>query len=207
MKSVKVSGKTIEEAVAFAVTQLHAKTKDNIDYNVVEEPKKGFLGLIGSRPALIEARYKPDPAEEAQRFLSRVLEDMGVEIQVVKAESRDREAVFHLYGEEPGVIIGKHGKTLDSLQYLAQLAANRYAKKQMTITLDAENYRQRRRETLEDLAEKLASKAERTGGQVVLEPMPPQERKIIHAALQSNQRIKTYSSGTEPRRYIVIAPA
>ncbi|MFD2707215.1 RNA-binding cell elongation regulator Jag/EloR [Salibacterium lacus] len=206
MKIVKVSGKTIEEAVASAVTELDAKTKDHIDYKVIEEPKKGFLGLLGNRSALIEAQRKPDPAEEADRFLRAVIEDMGVPIQVAKEETRDRKVMFQLYGEDPGIVIGRHGKTLDSLQYLVQLAANRYADKHITIAIDAGNYRERRRETLKQLAENLASKAERTGGKVELEPMPPQERKIIHAALQRSRRIKTYSDGTEPRRYVVIAP-
>ncbi|MGY4688218.1 RNA-binding cell elongation regulator Jag/EloR [Salibacterium sp. K-3] len=203
MKTVKVSGKTIEEAASRAVTELDAGTKDNIKYRVIEEPKKGFLGLIGSKPALVEAERKPDPVEEAERYLHRIIEEMGVKVEAAK-EVKDRETIFMLSGSDIGVMIGRRGKTLDSLQYLVQLAANRYSDKRITITLDAENYRQRRREALEQLAERLASKAERTGEKVVLEPMTSRERKIIHAALQHKRRIKTYSDGTEPRRYVVI---
>ncbi|SFM12453.1 RNA-binding cell elongation regulator Jag/EloR [Salibacterium qingdaonense] len=206
MNIVKVSGKTIEEAAASAVTELDAKTKDDIDYKVIEEPKKGFLGLIGNRSAVIEAQRKLDPAEEADRFLRAVIEDMGVPVRVSQEVTRDRKVIFQLNGEDPGIVIGRHAKTLDSLQYLVQLAANRYADKHITVTIDAGNYRQRRRETLKQLAENLVSKAERTGGKVMLEPMPPQERKIIHAALLRSKRVKTYSDGTEPRRYVVIAP-
>ncbi|MFZ4454026.1 RNA-binding cell elongation regulator Jag/EloR [Salibacterium aidingense] len=205
MKTVKVSGKTIEEAISNALKELETKEPEQIEYTVLEEPKSGFLGFIGAKPAILEASLKRDPIEEAEQFLLNVIDDMGVRVQVEKLKE-GRETTFSLTGEDLGVMIGKRGKTLDSLQYLVNLVANRFADRHARIVLDAENYRQRRQEALEQLAERLAFKAARSGENVVLEPMTARERKIIHAALQRNDDVDTYSDGTEPRRYVVIAP-
>ncbi|SDI24097.1 spoIIIJ-associated protein [Alteribacillus persepolensis] len=205
MKTVKVSGKTIEEAVREAIVKLNVDSEKEITYDVMEEPSKGFLGLIGTKPAVIEASIKIDPIEESVKFLRQVIQEMQVdaEVEVIK---RGKETELSLSGENLGVLIGKRGKTLDSLQYLTNLVANRHSNQYSRIVLDAENYRERRRIALEELAERLANKAMRTREKVVLEPMNARERKIIHSALQANENIETHSDGSEPYRHIVITP-
>ncbi|MDQ0297630.1 spoIIIJ-associated protein [Salibacterium salarium] len=205
MKTVKVSGKTVEAAITKALDELNATTKEDIDFKVVEEPSKGFLGIIGSREAVLEASLKIDPVAEGLHFLQQVIADMGVNVEV-KTQETGKETILSLTGDDLGVMIGKRGKTLDSLQYLVNLAANRYTDRYYRIILDAEDYRKRRREALEQLADRLALKAKRTGEKVFLEPMVSRERKIIHAALQKNNDVQTYSDGTDPHRYVVIAP-
>mgnify|MGYP001232328159 CR=1 FL=1 len=205
MSSVKVSGKTVEDAVREALKQLGTDKVENVEYKVLEEPTKGFLGIIGGKDALLEATLKAEPEEEALAFLQDILQQMKVRVDV-EMHKNGRETEFLLSGEDLGVIIGKRGKTLDSLQYLVNLAANRTSGRYTRIILDAENYRKRRQEALEQLAERLASKVERTGLKELLEPMNARERKIIHSALQNRQGVLTRSEGTEPHRYIVIYP-
>ncbi|SFE63559.1 RNA-binding cell elongation regulator Jag/EloR [Alteribacillus iranensis] len=205
MNSVKVSGKTVEDAVREALKQLGTDKVENVEYKVLEEPTKGFLGIIGGKDALLEATLKAEPEEEALAFLQDILQQMKVRVDV-EMHKNGRETEFLLSGEDLGVIIGKRGKTLDSLQYLVNLAANRTSGRYTRIILDAENYRKRRQEALEQLAERLASKVERTGLKELLEPMNARERKIIHSALQNRQGVLTRSEGTEPHRYIVIYP-
>ncbi|WP_240376320.1 RNA-binding cell elongation regulator Jag/EloR [Bacillus piscicola] len=205
MKTVKVSGKTIADAIDEALRLLGTDSKENVEYTVLEEPSKGFLGFIGAKQALIEASLKPDPTEEAFLFLRNVIEAMNVEA-AVEVRENGKEVEFLLSGEDIGVLIGKRGKTLDSLQYLVNLAANRQSDRYTHIVLDAENYRARRQEALVQLAHRLAEKAKRIGGEVTLEPMNARERKIIHAALQNKEGVQTHSNGAEPRRHVVITP-
>jgi spoIIIJ-associated protein len=144
-----------------------------------------------------------NPYEEAAAFLKEVAAGMGLDVEVHIKKQRDGH-IFNIAGEDLGMIIGRRGQTLDALQYLTNIVANRYSESFVRIVLDAENFRQRRRKTLEDLAERLAGQAIRTGKEVVLEPMPPLERKVIHAKLQNHSQIKTYSKGEEPNRRVVI---
>lgn len=229
MKTVKVTGKTIEEALNQALKQLNTDL-DNVEYTVLEEPSKGFLGLIGAKPALLEVTLKEeeeqlqmleenrsqeedeertelevDPSEEAHSFLLRVIEEMKVDVEVSVRETEE-ELQFHLSGKDIGVMIGKRGRTLDSLQYLVHLVRNRSGHSYKRVVIDAENYRKKRQETLERLAERLAHKAVRTGEKVVLEPMNARDRKIIHTALQDREDVETYSEGTGSRRHVVIRP-
>lgn len=203
MKQVTATGQTVEEAVESALAQLNT-TKDKVEIDIIDEGKKGFLGIFGSREAIVKVTLQPDPIEEATNFLKNVSEKMGVnsDIKIV----RDGKLVtFHLSGEKIALLIGKRGQTLNSLQYLTQLVANRYSKQYLTIMLDAEDYRQRRNETLVQLADRMAQKVLKTKKEVALEPMPSYERKVIHTALMKYDNIKTYSSGTEPYRHIVIS--
>lgn len=204
MKKLTVSGKNVDEAIQSALMQLNT-TREKISYEVLEQPQKGFLGLIGSKPAVIEVEIKPDAAEEGMKFLKEVTSNMGVDIEIVTTETKEGY-LFELKGEALGILIGKRGQTLDSLQYLVNLVANRYSEQYIRIVLDAENYRERRKESLEQLAQRLGNKAVRTRKAVVLEPMNALERKIIHTALQGVKGVKTYSEGVEPHRKIVIAP-
>lgn len=204
MKQVTATGQTVEEAVKSALAQLNT-TKDRTEVSIIDEGKKGIFGIFGSRPAVVKVSVKIDPIEEAKKFITDVANNMGVNVEIESFQD-GKHVHFVLTGEKIALLIGKRGQTLNSLQYLTQLVINRYADQYLTVMLDAEDYRKRRNETLIQLAERLASKAVKTGKHVALEPMPSYERKVIHTALVENKKIKTYSDGTEPYRHIVIAP-
>lgn len=197
------TGKTIDEAIELALAELEV-SRDRIDYEILESPSKGLFGFIGSKLAKVRVTVRAiDPVEEAKQFLEKVFKAMNVTVLMEKM-SHDDHVVLNLRGDDLGVLIGKHGQTLDALQYLTNLAANRDADERSRIILDVEDYRKRRAETLSRLATRLADKVKRRGERVVLEPMSPQERKIIHMALQNDNRIVTYSEGEEPYRKVVI---
>jgi spoIIIJ-associated protein len=204
VKQVTATGTTVEEAVKSALAQLQT-TKERVEITIVDEGKKGIFGIFGAKPAIVKAVLKQDPIEEAKKFLLDISEKMGapIEIEVV---GEGRNIQFILTGEKIALFIGKRGQTLNSLQYLTQLVINRYSDQYINVLLDAEDYRKRRNDTLTQLAERLAQKALRTGQNVALEPMPSYERKVIHAALAENKRVKTYSSGNDPHRHLVITP-
>ncbi len=200
------TAKTVEEAVTNAKVALET-TSDNFEYEVIEKESKGFLG-IGSKPAKIRARKKILSVQcIAENFLQKVFKAMNVEI-AIEAELNEEEETLkiNLVGNEMGVLIGKRGQTLDSLQYLTSLVINKNTEKYLKVKLDTENYRERRKETLENLARNIASKVKRTRKPVSLEPMNPYERRIIHSALQSDRYVETHSEGDEPYRKVVIAP-
>ena len=203
---IEKTGKTIEEAQQAALAELQVPS-DMVEFEVLEAPSKGFLGLIGNKPAKILARVKErelTPAEKAEKFLADIFAAMKLEVRIEASDTVDG-AVMNLIGDNLGILIGKHGQTLDSLQYLANLTANKGLNDdKVRIILDIENYRSRREETLRRLAMRLADKVRRTGERIVLEPMNRHERKIIHMALQDNYRVSTYSSGEEPYRKVVI---
>lgn len=202
MKKVTVTAKTVDEAVSLALAQLNA-TKDQVTVTILEEPSKGFFGLIGARQAKLEVEKKIDPIQEAKSFLLDVLHNMNIQADVL-IQKRSDYLIFEIVGEDLGIVIGRRGQTLESLQLLVNTVANRYSESFIRILLDAENYRQKRKVTLEQLADRLAEKVLRTGQQVKLEPMNSQERKIIHSRLQDRTKISTYSEGKDPHRYIVI---
>lgn len=204
LNTVEKTGKTIDEAIELALTELEV-TRDRIDYEVLEAPSKGLFGFIGSKLARVRVTVRAvDPVEAAMQFLVNVFAAMNIEVAMEKM-THDDHVVINLRGEDLGVLIGKHGQTLDALQYLTNLAANRDASERIRLILDVEDYRKRRAETLSRLAMRLADKVKRRGEKVVLEPMSPQERKIIHMALQNDYRVVTYSEGDEPYRKVVIA--
>ncbi|WP_428910283.1 RNA-binding cell elongation regulator Jag/EloR [Niallia sp. Krafla_26] len=204
MKQITATGQTVKEAVESALAQLQI-TEDRAEISIVDEGKKGIFGIFGSRPAVVKVSVIIDPIEEAKKFLQVVSKEMGAPI-TIDVDQSGKQVKFVLSGEKIALLIGKRGQTLNSLQYLTQLVINRYSKHYLHVTLDAEHYRERRNETLVHLAQRLAQKAVQTGKQVALEPMPSYERKIIHTALLENKKIKTYSSGEDPHRHIIIAP-
>jgi spoIIIJ-associated protein len=204
VKQVTATGQTVKEAVESALAQLNT-TKDRTDVAIIDEGKKGIFGIFGSRPAVVKVTVIIDPIEEAKKFLLQVSEQMGAPIDI--AIKRDgKQVLFVMTGEKIALLIGKRGQTLNSLQYLTQLIINRFSNHYLTVILDAEDYRNRRNDTLIQLAHRLAIKALKTGRDVALEPMPSYERKVIHTALSNNKRVKTFSDGSDPHRHIVISP-
>ncbi|MDP4552977.1 RNA-binding cell elongation regulator Jag/EloR [Alkalihalobacillus macyae] len=203
MRSVTVTGKTIEEATKDALNQI-GTVQENVEIEVLEEPKKGFLGF-GGKPARIKVTKKLDIMEQTSTFLQEVISNMGVEASI-EGRREDRDLYFTLSGEKIAILIGKRGQTLNSLQYLTNLAANRFSDRFVRVVLDAENYRERREETLKKLADRLADKAMVTKRDIQLEPMPSLERKVIHLYLKDKKGISTHSDGNDPHRRVVIVP-
>jgi spoIIIJ-associated protein len=204
VREVKATGQTVEEAIESALSQLNI-TKEEAEIEVIDQGKKSLFGLFGGRPAVVQVKKVINPVDEAKEFLLSVARAMGVEA-AIDVHQNGREVEFRLSGEKMALLIGKRGQTLNALQHLTQLAANKVSNQFLTILLDAENYRERRRQTLTNLAERLADKALRTNRAVSLEPMPSYERKVIHTALVNAKKVDTFSEGREPNRYIVIAP-
>ena len=206
-KEVVTTGKTIEDAVAAAVSALNASSEKEIKYTVLEEPKKGLFGL-GAVPAKINAVYVPSPENLAIAFIKQLVSDMGLQVNVEMKESDGEGKLIDITGEGAGVLIGHHGETLDGIQYLANLAANKKIdgekRDYVKITVDAEGYRAKREETLRALARRMAEKVLKYKKSVMLEPMNPYERRIIHSEIQNIDGVSTNSIGSENNRKIVI---
>ncbi|EGL18162.1 MULTISPECIES: RNA-binding cell elongation regulator Jag/EloR [unclassified Paenibacillus] len=202
MKKVIATGKTIDDAIKAGLVQL-STTQDRVHVTVLEQPSKGFLGLIGTKEAKVELEKIPDPIEEAIAFLKELFDTMGLAISIDQKQTKEGH-LFNLSGSELGILIGKRGQTLDALQYLVNIVANRFSNAHVRILLDAEQFRDRRKQTLQELAHRLAGRVVRSRKELILEPMNAQERKIIHAELQSHPSVKTYSKGDEPNRRVVI---
>ena len=209
-KEIIVTGKTIEDAVAAAVAELGVDNAEQIEYTVVEEAKKGLFG-IGAQPAKISAKVAFKGELFALNFINQLVKDMGLDVKVEMrdAEGSDKDCkLIDITGEGAGVLIGHHGDTLDSLQYLANLAANKRVNgvkpSYVKIAVDAENYRAKREATLRDLARKMADKVLKQKRSVMLEPMNPYERRIIHSEIQNIEGVSTNSIGSENNRKIVI---
>ena len=203
MKEIQVSAKTEERAIEEAVRQLGVDSADDLEIEVIEKATKGFLGF-GSKDAVIKAVVKFNPEKTAKEFFREMFVAMGIIVNI-ETELKEKQLLINLSGSDMGILIGKRGQTLDSIQYLVNLVVNKGNAPYLSITLDTENYRQRRKETLESLAYNLAKKVKQTGKKVVLEPMNPYERRIIHSSLQNNKYVTTYSEGEEPYRNVVIA--
>ena len=209
-KEIITTGKTVEDAVAAAVAELGVSSAEQIEYTVVEEPKKGIFG-IGATPAKISAKICIKGEIFALNFINQLVKDMGLDVTVEmkEMEGSDKDCkLIDISGEGAGVLIGHHGDTLDSLQYLANLAANKRVNgvkpSYVKITVDAENYRAKREETLRTLARRMADKVLKQKRSVMLEPMNPYERRIIHSEIQNIEGVSTNSIGSENNRKIVI---
>lgn len=203
MDFIEVSAKTVDDAITESLVKL-GTTSDKIEYEVIEKGSSGFLG-IGSRPAVIKVRKKSDIEDYVNDFLSNVFQAMGMEVEILINKSEDGKVVdVELKGEEMGVLIGKRGQTLDSLQYLTNLAVGKQVTEYVKVKIDTEDYRKRRRDTLENLAKNIAYKVKRTKHPVSLEPMNPFERRVIHSALQNDRYVSTHSEGEEPYRHVVV---
>lgn len=203
MNFVEKTGRTVDEALELALIQLDA-TKENVEVKVLEESSKGFLGIFGNKNAKILVTLKITADTVAEGFLKNVFENMGVHNTTVKSVIENDVLNINVEGENMAILIGRRGQTLDSLQYLTSLVVNKGREDYVRVILDTENYRKKRKETLERLANKLAYKAKKMKKDIVLEPMNPYERRIIHSALQGNPHVSTRSEGDEPYRKVII---
>ena len=200
---MEFTAKTADEALTDALIKLET-TSDKIEYEIVEKETSGLLGLF-SKPARIRVRKKENPDELAKGFLDKVFNAMDNEVAMeISFDESENILSINLTGKEMGLLIGKRGQTLDSLQYLTSLVVNRYSEKYIKIKLDTENYRKRRNETIENLAKNIASKVKKTRKTAYLEPMNPYERRIIHSTLQGDKLVETHSEGEEPNRKVVV---
>lgn len=203
MEFIEISAKTVDEAITEAIIKL-GTTHDKIEYEVIENGSAGFLG-IGKKDAVIKARKKNDTQDSIRDFLGKVFDAMNLTVEVmIEKEENSNIVNVELKGDDMGVLIGKRGQTLDSLQYLTNLAVNKNAEEYVKVKIDTEDYRKRRRETLENLAKNIAYKVKRTKRPVSLEPMNPFERRVIHSALQNDKFVTTHSEGEEPYRHVVV---
>ncbi|WP_080927036.1 RNA-binding cell elongation regulator Jag/EloR [Ligilactobacillus ruminis] len=232
---MKFSAQTAEQAIEKGLQEL-GKTREEVEIVIISEGKKGFLGIFGGNPAEVEITPKeterveekdetvaePEPSDEKEEeeseqeveqalrevgsYLAEVTKEMGVETKIEVTVER-RDVFYNFSADQEGLLIGKHGKTLNSLQLLAQNYFDKLSFKRLNIILDVADYRQRRTETLKYLAKKVAYDAISQRRRMQLDPMPAYERKVIHSALADNLKVKTYSRGAEPRRYVVIEPA
>ncbi|HZG84900.1 RNA-binding cell elongation regulator Jag/EloR [Paenibacillus sp.] len=214
------SGKTVSDAVNKGLAELGV-TEDRVKITVLEHPSKGILGLFGMKDAKVElevievkrAEPVPEPVpsfpefdaiERSKAYLAEIVRDMGIDATIRRTEDEDGNIVLEVNGKELGVFIGRRGQTMDAVQTLVNVYANRISGEHLRIVIDAERFRERRKKTLQDLSLRLANQVVRTRKEVVLEPMSPLERRIIHYQLQNHPKVKTFSKGDEPNRRIVI---
>lgn len=203
-KSIEVSGKTEDEAIASALKQLGV-SRDEVSVEILERARSGFLG-IGASPALVRVSYEVKDAhrEKTERFLGGLLKHMGVDAEMEITENEDGSLNVDLSGKGMGAVIGRRGETLDAIQHLVNYSVNRGSEKRLHINVDAENYRSKREESLVRLAEKMAAKAVKYRRSMALEPMNSYERHVIHTALQNYEGVSTASIGSEPNRRVVV---
>ncbi len=193
----------MEEAVRKSLVTLGV-SEDRVKVTVLEQPSKGLFGLIGAKEARVQLELLPDGIDHAVAFLQEVTGAMHSAVTIERDDGRD-EVLLNLSGANLGMLIGRRGQTLDALQYLTNIVANRHSDRHLRIVLDAEQFRKRRRETLEALSDRMALRAVKTRKDIMLEPMSSSERKVIHARLQGHPQVRTYSQGDEPNRCVVIA--
>lgn len=197
------TAKTVNEALTNALIEFET-TSDKVEYEIIERESSKLLGLL-NKPAKIRVRLKMTYEDIAASFLNKVFDAMNMNVNIeVTYDDVERYMFINLSGDEMGILIGKRGITLDSLQYLISLVVNRNSENYIKVKLDTENYRERRRETLENLAKNLAQKVKRIHKPVYLEPMNPYERRVIHSTLQKDRYVETHSEGEEPYRKVVI---
>lgn len=216
MEFVEFTGKTVDDALANALVALET-TSDNIEYEIIEKGSEGLLGIFNKKNAVIKARKKEQEAvaeidasltveERVQQFLAKMFAAMNMVVEVaITFDEAEDQLNINLSGEEMGLLIGKRGQTLDSIQYIVSLMINKTEEKYIKVKVDTEEYRQRRKETLESLAKNIAFKVKRTRKEMSLEPMNPYERRIIHSTLQNDKFVTTKSEGEEPFRHVIVS--
>lgn len=205
MNFVEKTGKTVDDAITEALIEL-GTTSDKVDVEVIEKGPSGLLGLFSSKLAKVRVTKKINLNDIATEFLEEIFRIMDLKVEIM-LNLKDQNMDIELSGPSMGVLIGKRGQTLDSLQYLVSLVVNKESDKYIRVKLDTENYRERRKETLENLAKNLAYKVRKNNRKFSLEPMNPYERRIIHSTLQNDKYVETHSEGEEPYRKVVITPS
>ena len=204
MEFIEVSGKTLDEALTNALLKLET-TSDKVEYEVIDKGSNGILSIFNYKPAKIKVRKKNTVEDLIREFLDNMFNAMNMAVKVdIILDNEECTMDIELSGEDMGLLIGKRGQTLDSIQYLVSLVANKEKEKYIRVKVDTENYRQRRKETLESLAKNISYKVKRSKRSVSLEPMNPYERRIIHSALQNDKFVSTKSEGEDPFRHVVI---
>ena len=200
---IEKSGKTIDEAVNAALLELNTD-RENVEIEVINEGKRGILGL-GAENAVVRVKMEETPLQKAEKYVTSVMDKFGIETEI-KSSYEDETVNIEIIGdsEAVGKVIGRRGDTLDALQYLTSLVVNKGEENYIRVTIDTENYRGKREETLIKLAKRTAGIVARTRRSITLEPMNPNERRIIHSALQGYRNVTTYSTGKDPHRCIVI---
>lgn len=205
LKTVEKSAKSVDEALDLALKELGVGIEE-VDYYVVDEPSKGLFGLLGGKEARVRVSIKEGPRQRAVEFLEELLFTMGIRAKVEAEAIGSDQVNINISGEDMGIIIGKRGETLDAIQYLTSLVVNKTESEYIRVSIDTENYRQKRKESLIALANRIAGKVSKSGKRYTLEPMSAYERRIIHFALQENGAVATHSIGEEPYRKIVVVP-
>jgi len=204
MEFIEVSGKTLDEALTNALLKLET-TSDKVEFEVIDKGSNGILSIFNYKPAKIKVRKKNTVEDLIREFLENMFNAMNMAVKVdIVLDNEECTLDVELSGEDMGLLIGKRGQTLDSIQYLVSLVANKEKEKYIRVKVDTENYRQRRKETLESLAKNISYKVKRSKRSVSLEPMNPYERRIIHSALQTDKFVSTKSEGEDPFRHVVI---
>lgn len=204
MKTLEKTSRSVEDAIEEAVQELGVD-RSMVRVEVLEEGSKGLLGLLGTRPAKVRVTYLQQPLEEGRVFLQNLLDAAGIKSEI-SATMHEENAILEVSGDDVAALIGRRGQALDSLQYLVNIVANRNAEDKQRLIVDVEGYRKRREESLRRLALRMADKVAKDKKKMILEPMTPQERRIIHTTLQNVNNVSTYSEGEDPYRRVIISP-
>ncbi len=205
MKNIIVEKPTVDEAIKSALEQLRAEI-DEVQIDILKEPSKGLLGILGSKIAKVKVTVVNGPEEKAKEFIDKIFSEMKIEADYITSFESNvlKLDITRVNEDDKGIIIGKRGNTLDELQFLLSLIVNRRREAYVKTILNVEDYRQKREETLKKLAKKTADRCRYYNRKIKLEPMNPYERRVIHATLQDEKDIITYSEGDEPFRKVVI---
>lgn len=204
MRVLEKTGRTVEQAVEDALNELGV-SREEATVEVLEEPTRGFLGLLGNKDARVRVTVKPQKVDLAREFLTELLDRMGLETSM-EVLTRGETVTLNVVGKEMGLLIGRRGETLKSVELLTNIASGKGAGKIRRVFVDASGYRRRRESRLEDSARNAARKAERTGRKVLMDPMDARDRRIVHVTLQKMPGIETWSEGEEPFRRVAVSP-
>ncbi len=204
MQSIEKKGKSVDEAISSALEELGVAIEE-VDVEILEEPSRGLLGIIGNKSALVRVNVKEKPAKLVEEKLIALLDGMKIDYELDKIEVQDGLIRINITGKDMGLLIGRKGETLNAVQFILGLIVNRSAKERIRVVLDVEDYRLRKEESLRNMAVNLSDKVKRTRRSVIMRPMSPHERRVIHTALQNDPEIVTFSQGEEPHRKVVIS--
>lgn len=204
MQNLEKRGKSVDEAIKLALDELGVGL-DDVVIEVLEEPSRGILGIIGNKPAVVRVQVKDQPEKLAGKKLRTLLDGMKINYEIDRIEMQDSVVRINITGEDMGLLIGRKGETLNAVQFILGLMVNREVEERIRVVLDVEDYRLRKEESLKSLAVNLSERVKRTRRSVVMRPMSPHERRVVHTALQGDPDIVTFSQGEEPNRKVVIS--